>query len=63
MRLATSKQIEELRASSVKRRHADDLGPLLYDCWLIGIIRYLESRSKRQAASVKQQASSGTRIE
>jgi hypothetical protein len=53
MKLATAKQIEELRAASVKRRDYDELGPALYDCWLLGLARYVESRYKRQAASVK----------
>ena len=58
MKLATAKQIQDLRASSVKRRDYDELGPLLYDCWLIGIERYLEKRLDRQASSVKPRASS-----
>ena len=53
MKLATAKQVEELRASGIKRQAADELGPLLYDCWLLGIIRYLDARSKRQASSNK----------
>lgn len=58
MRLATAEQVKKLRASSVKRRDYDELGPNLYDCWLLTVIRYLEARSKRQASSVKQQATS-----
>ena len=53
MKLATVEQVQELRASSHKRQAADELGPLLYDCWLIGIIRYLEARRKRQASSLE----------
>ena len=53
MKLATAKQVEELRASGIKRQAADELGPLLYDCWPLGIIRYLDARSKRQASSNK----------
>jgi len=60
MKLATSKQIEELRMKnpSFKRRDYLELGPALYDCWLRTVVSYLEAREKRQATSDKRQASS-----
>lgn len=61
MKLATAKQIKELRASGFKRRDYDELGPGLYACWLLGIIRYLERRERRRASSVKPQAPSANR--
>ena len=58
MRLCTAEEVKKLRGSSVKRQAADELGPLLYDCWLLGIIRYLERRHKRQASGSEDQAPS-----
>ena len=60
MKLCTPEQVQELRqATSRKRRDYDELGPNLYDCWLLTVIRYLERR-KLQAASNKRQAQEGT---
>jgi len=54
MKLCTIEQVQDLRKPEArKRKDYDELGPLLYDCWLTSMIRYLERRQARKLTSVK----------
>ena len=55
MKLATKEQLEVFRkhapTSEKHKRDIKELGVILYDAWLLGIIKYLDHRRKRVSKS------------